>query len=69
VEAKRREIHFHSRLKNENVFGFVNNENRIDVNVSMKDDDGCAGTKRNIKSRLVISPTPDSPTFLDRCQL
>ena len=27
-------------LKNENVFGFVNNENRIDVNVSMKDDDG-----------------------------
>lgn len=61
VEARRREIH--SRLKNENVFGFVNNENRIDVNVAMKDDDGCTRTKRYIKCLHDISSTLNSPTF------
>ena len=50
--------------KNENVFGFVNNENRIDVNVSMKDDDGCPRTKRK-KWLHVIWSTVISPTLTD----
>ena len=50
--------------KNENVFGFVNNENRIDVNVSMKDDDGCPRTKRK-KWLHVIWPKVIWPIVTD----